>query len=264
MPQRPADVDVKQSIRDMFLARNEYRIVDDYVIRDGKKHPVAFLVPGGGYYMVCSFIEGVPIARKLNEKGVSAVIVYYRVKKKAKYPAPLEDLARAIREVLDRADELGIDPAGYSVWGASAGGHLTAAFGTQNMGYPQYGLPRPGALVLAYPVISMKEGLSHAQSRELFLGRHATAAQEAFASVEEHVDNSYPPTFLWCSDDDATVNAENSRRMIAALESAGVPAQSRIYHGVPHGAGPATGTVAAGWIDEAVDFWMKNKEKENG
>ena len=74
MPQRPVDVEIRQSIKDIFLSKNEYRIVDDYVIQDGKRHPVAFLVPGGGYYMVSSFIEGTPIAKRLNEMGISVII----------------------------------------------------------------------------------------------------------------------------------------------------------------------------------------------
>ena len=257
MPQRPADVDVKQSIKDIFFPKNNYHIVDDFVLRDGKRHPVAFLVPGGGYYMVCSFIEGVPIAKKLNEMGISAVIVYYRVKKKALYPAPLEDLARAIREAFARADEYMIETENYSVRGASAGGHLTAAFGTKNMGYPVYDLPKPGALMLAYPVISMTPDLTHKQSHDFFLGKKATTAQEAFTSVEKHVDADYPATFLWCSDDDATVDPDNTRKMKQALEEAGVALDCTVYHGVMHGAGPATGTPAEGWIERAVHFWQK-------
>ena len=257
MPKRPVDVDVKQSVKDMFLSKNEYRIIDDYVIRDGKTHPVAFLVPGGGYYMVSGFIEGSPIATKLNELGVSAVIVYYRVKKKALYPAPLEDLAKAIREVFTRADEYGIDKENYSIWGGSAGAHLAGAFGTKNMGYPNYGLPKPKALILSYPVISMTKALTHKQSHDFFLGKNASAQQEDFASVEKNIDREYPATFIWCSDDDAVVNPENTRQMVAALNKAGVPTESLIYHGVMHGAGPATGTAAEGWINKAVDFWKK-------
>ena len=83
MSNRPVDVDVRQSVKDIFLSKNEYRLVDDYVLRDGKKHPFALLVPGGGYSMVCSFIEGVPFAKKLNAMGISAFILYYHVRKKA-------------------------------------------------------------------------------------------------------------------------------------------------------------------------------------
>lgn len=255
MPQKPADVDVKQSLRDMLFSRNEYRLVDDYVLRDGKTHPVAFLVPGGGYYMVSSFIEGVPMAKKLNELGISAVIVYYRLKKKARYPAPVEDLARAVREVLSKADAYRIDPEHYSIWGASAGAHLAAAFGTKNMGYPLYQLPKPTALMLAYPVISMTKELGHKQSHDFFVGRDAAPEQEAFASVEQHVDADYPATFIWCSDDDSVVDPDNTRRMTEALKQAGVPYNCRIYHGVMHGSGPATGTAAEGWVKDAAAFW---------
>ena len=69
MAKRPKDVDIFQSVKEIFFSKNSYSLVDDYVIQDGKTHPFALLVPGGGYTMVSSFIEGVPIAKKLNEKG---------------------------------------------------------------------------------------------------------------------------------------------------------------------------------------------------
>lgn len=257
MPQRPADVDIKQSIKDMFFASNKYRLVDDFVIRDGKKHPFAILVPGGGYYMVSSFVEGVPIAKKLNEKGISAFVVYYRVKKKAKYPAPMDDLAAAVKEIFSKAEEYGLDTENYSIWGASAGGHLAASFGTENMGYIKYGLPKPGALVLSYPVITMEREKTHMGSHDFLLGRNADKKTEAFASVEQHITENYPRTYIWCSDDDDVVPADNTRNMAAALQAAGIPVKSMICHGVPHGAGPATGTAAENWINDAVSFWLE-------
>ena len=189
--------------------------------------------------------------------GISVIIVYYRVKKKARYPAPLEDLARAIRDAFDRADEYMLDTGCYSVWGASAGGHLTAAFGTKNMGYQNFNLPKPGALILSYPVISMVPALTHKQSHDFFLGKNASAEQEAFASVDQHVDADYPATYIWCSDDDSVVDPKNSQKMTDALQLAGVPMKSVVYHGVKHGAGPATGTTAEGWIGNAVAFWKQ-------
>ncbi|MGI6576879.1 MAG: alpha/beta hydrolase [Eubacteriales bacterium] len=256
MPQKPVDVDVKQSIKDMFFATNKYKLVDQFVIRDGKKHPFAILVPGGGYQIVSNFIEGGPIARKLNEQGISAFVVYYRVKKNAKYPAPMDDLATAVKYIFDHAEEYSLDTANYSIWGASAGGHLAASFGTENMGYAKYNLPKPGTLVLAYPVITMEREKTHMGSHDMLLGKNADKEMEAFTSVEQHVTATYPRTFIWCSDDDAVVNPDNTRDMVAALEKAGVAVQSTIYHGVQHGAGPATGTVAENWMNEAVSFWL--------
>lgn len=256
---QPADLDSLQSIKDVFFTKNAYKLDDRFVIRDGKTHPFAVICPGGGYQMVCSFIEGVPIAKRLNEQGISAFIVYYRVREKARFPAPQDDLARAVREVLEKAEEYQLDTENYSVWGSSAGGHLAASFGTENMGYVKYGLPKPQVMVLIYPVISMEKGLTHGGSRDNLLGKEATQEQEQAASVDLHVTAAYPPTYIWCGDADDVVPPENTRRMAAALERSGVPCLCEVFPNVGHGVGPATGTSAQGWIDHAVAFWRERK-----
>ena len=260
MAKKNPDIDSRQALKDVF-AKNGYRLVTDYVIRDGKEHPCAILVPGGGYSMVCSFIEGVPIARKLNTMGISAVILYYRTKKKAAYPNPMDDLARGVREVLGRADELHIRTEDYSVWGASAGGHLAGSFGTDNMGYPRYGLPKPGALVLTYPVITMDPALTHMGTRDNLLGKDASKEKEEMASIHMHVHPGYPDTYIWCGAADELVSPENTRMMKKELDEQGIRSRCDIFDGVIHGVGPGTGTNAEGWIERAVDFWLK---KETG
>ncbi len=261
MSKRPVDVDVKQSVRDLIFAKNGYRLADDYVIRDGKTHPFAVLVPGGGYAMVCSFIEGVPIAKRLNELGISAFILYYRVRKKGRYPAPMDDLTRGVKEIFDNAEQYHLYTERYSVWGASAGGHLAGSFGTENMGYRKYGLPAPDTIVLAYPVISMDKTITHMGTHDNLLGKDADTSMEEMASIERHIDTGYPKTYLWCSKSDATVPYENSLRMIEELKKNKVPVEYMICEDVDHGAGPATGTKAQGWIDKAVDFWLKEEKK---
>ena len=250
------DLDQKQYYLDK-LRPNRYRIDDRFVLRDGKTHPCAVICPGGAYREVCSYIEGVPIARKLNERGISAFIVYYRVRGKARFPHPQDDLARAIGEILGRAEEYRIEPENYSVWGSSAGGHLVACYGTENMGYPKYSLPKPGAIVLIYPVVSMDPSLTHRVTHDILLGKDAAPAAERETSVDLCVTEAYPPTYLWCGDADESVPPENTRRMAAALERAGVPFRCEIFPDVGHGVGPGTGTAAEGWIDHALKFWME-------
>lgn len=252
----PKDADRLQAVKDLLFERNGYHLDLRFVIRDGKNHPMAVLVPGGGYEMVCSFIEGVPVARRLNRLGISAPIVYYRVKKKAHFPAPQDDLAAGIRELHSRSGELGLDTERYSVWGSSAGGHLTASFGTKHLGYEKYGLPKPGALVLSYPVISMDPRLTHQGSHDALLGRAASEELEKATSIEKHVDRDYPDTFLWTGEDDHTVQPENTTLMDEALSFAGVRHRTERYLELDHGLGPATGTEAEGWIDRAVEFWQ--------
>lgn len=250
----PVDADNKQYIRDLFQP-DKCCIDTRFVIRDGKKHPFAVICPGGAYAKVCSYIEGVPFAKKLNEEGISAFIVYYRIKKHAKYPAPQRDLANAVRHIFRNSDRYCLDTDHYSVWGSSAGGHLAASFGTENMGYVKYSLPKPEAMILVYPVISMRKEYTHPETHDNLLGADASPAGELFASVEAHVTDAYPPTYVWAGDADETVQPENTRMMAKALETAGVCHAWDIFPGVGHGVGPGTGTSAEGWIDKAVQFW---------
>ncbi len=105
MAKMPSDLNKMQLFRDMLFAPKQYRLDDRFVIHDGNRHPVAVVCPGGAYQMVCSYIEGVPVAKKLNALGYSVYIVYYRTKDKALFPAPQDDLARAIRNVFARKDQ---------------------------------------------------------------------------------------------------------------------------------------------------------------
>ena len=95
-----------------------------------KKAKFCLVCAGGGYGSVCSMVEAYPVIKALNEMGYAAFSLQYRVGKDAKAPNPMDDLAQAVRYILDNADELNVDTSGYAVMGFSAGGHLTASFGT--------------------------------------------------------------------------------------------------------------------------------------
>ena len=255
-----ANYDMKQHTRD-FYRRNRYELDDRFVLKDGKKHPFAVICPGGGYSMVCSFVEGVPLARKLNEMGISAFIGYYRVRSKAKFPNPQDDLATAVKEIFEKAEYYHLEMEKYSVWGASAGGHLAATFGTETMGYVHYGLPKPGAMVLTYPVISLELRLTHQGTRNNLLGKKPAPEQVTKCSVDMAVTEKYPPTYIWCGTADTTVPPENTYRMAAALEKVKVPCRLDVFPDVAHGVGLGIGTAAEGWIERAVAFWQAQKNQ---
>lgn len=237
--------------------KNQYAI-RPYLLQDGKTHPVAIICPGGGYRRVCSFIEGYPYAKKLNAMGYHAIVVFYRVKEQAAFPNPQDDLARAVREIHERSGEWKLDMEGYSVWGSSAGGHLAATFGTDSMGYPKYGLPKPGALVLVYPVVTMGEK-THAGSRGFLLGSNPTREQMDATSVEKQVTENFPPTYLWWGSIDSCVDPENSRLLLSALKTHGIPCLCREYPNTEHGVGIGKGLPCEGWFEEAVEFWMQHR-----
>lgn len=233
--------------------KNQYAL-KPYLVRDGQVHPVAIICPGGGYRRICSFIEGHPYAKALNRLGYHAVVLYYRVREQAAFPNPQDDLARAVREVLSHARDWKLDTTGYSLWGSSAGGHLAGSFGTESMGYKHYRLPKPGAIILSYPVVSMGDK-AHPGSRNFLLGLHPTQDQIQKTSLEHQITPAYPPTFLWWGDQDECVDPDNSRMLQKALEENHIPCQCREYPKVTHGVGLGKGLPCQGWFEDAVTFW---------
>lgn len=235
----PVDADAKQYGEDLSMP-SHYQLIDDYVLQDGEKHPFSIVVPGGSYRCVASFIEGKPIAQKLNKKGISAFILYYRTNEKARYPSPMDDLARSIREIFANSNKYNVDTTNYSIWGSSAGGHLAASFGTENMGFLKYNLMKPRALILSYPVITMDKKITHKLSHDLLIGYDASEELENFASIEKNITKKFPPTYVWSGDADTVVNPENSRMLARELKKIGVPVKIEVFKNVGHGVGPGT------------------------
>ena len=225
-----------------------------------KKTPFVLLAAGGAYREVASMIESFPACSEINDAGYHAFSLNYRIGAAARAPHPVEDMAAALRFILAHADELNVEKEGFAVGGFSAGGHLAAAFGAESLGWKQYGLPRPAAEILAYPVVTMGDG-THAESRWNLLREQAGDEEtRAMWSVEKQVTAAYPPTFLWQCKRDCSVSIENSRLMAAALKRAGVPLVYETYDSDVHGWGSGRGTPAEGWVARAVDFWRKNTE----
>lgn len=116
----------------------------------------------------------------------------------------------------------------------------------------------PGALILAYPVITMG-ACTHQGSRKNLLGENPGSEQIRLASVEQQITSEYPPTFVWCGMADRTVDPANSKMFADALVSNRVPHLFRQYQGVDHGVGLGRGLTCESWFDEAVVFWERQR-----
>ena len=215
-----------------------------------KNAPNIFIAPGGGYCMVCMGYEGVFVAEELNRRGVNAFVLNYRVGKNARAPHPQEDMASLIRYVFDNKSRFGIEREEYSVMGFSAGGHLAASFATQNVGYARFGLPKPKACILAYPVVTMWEN-THKETMEKLTGGDETL-RNAYSVEKNAVD--YPPTYLWCCADDKPVPPSNSINLYEKLKEYGIPCKLEVFPKGGHGLGLGYKTEAECWLDNMLSF----------
>ncbi len=218
------------------------------------------VLPGGGYEMKADH-EGGPIAQWLNEQGISAFVLQYRLTPKHR-ATPLEDGQSAVRHVRAHAADYGLRPDRIGILGFSAGGHLAAMTGTvytmQDVlfpdGHTEAVSSRPDLMVLCYPVITM-ESFGHAGSKLALLGTNASEEQITAHSAERQVTFDTPPAFLWHTADDEAVPVRNSLRMALALEQHSIPFELHIYEHGGHGAGLATGHPAMGsWTERCADW----------
>ncbi len=229
----------------------------------------AFVIcPGGGYGGLASDHEGRQIAKWCNGVGATALVLHYRLGSKGyHYPTQLLDVQRAVRFARANARRLGVDPSRIGIIGFSAGGHLASMAATLFDERPAGGTDdaidresaRPDVAVLAYPVISLGEMHAHRGSRKNLLGPADTDELAATLSTERRVTAATPPTFLFQTDEDAGVPAENAVAFYLACRRQGVPAELHSYRRGPHGVGFALGDhVLGGWSDLLRD-WLRDR-----
>ncbi len=229
------------------------------------KVPSAVIVfPGGGYVNLAFDYEGTQVAEWLNNLGISAFVLKYRLGPKYHYPVELWDAQRAIRYVRAHADEFQIRADRIGVWGFSAGGHLASTAGTHfDNGDPNGAdaidrqTSRPDFMILAYPVITFEEPYAHLGSLHALLGEKPDPALVQSLSNETQVTPHTPPTFLFHTTDDQVVPVQNSVFFYLALRRAGVPAEMHLYLHGRHGVGLGQkDPVLRTWPDRLAD-WLK-------
>lgn len=245
--------------------------------RPAKPNGTAVVVcPGGGYGGLADDHEGKQVAEFLVKHGVTAFVLKYRVATKDRpgplHPAPLTDAQRAIRTARAKAKDYGVDPKKVGIMGFSAGGHLASSAGTHfdagkinSEDEVERQSCRPDFLVVAYPVISMEDGVTHGGSRQRLLGDKPDPELVKSFSNDKAVTADTPPTFIFHTSADTVVSHENAVRFYTALKNAKVPVEMHIYekgkHGVGLGSDPKwTGgeKSVATWPGRLVD-WMTSR-----
>lgn len=226
--------------------------------------------PGGGYSGRATDHEGKQIVEWLNERGIHAFVLKYRTADESKVTPPIEpgpklDVQRAIRTVRARAKDWGVDPKRVGVWGFSAGGHLASTAATHfDAGKADAAdlidrqSCRPDFAILAYPVISMKDGVTHGGSKRNLLGDKPDPKLVEEYSNELRVTKDTPPTFLFHTAEDKAVLLKNSELFYEALKANGVEGcKLYVEEKGPHGIGLGQ-KLKSKWPAE-LEAWMKER-----
>jgi acetyl esterase/lipase len=190
----------------------------------GRNTGAAIVVfPGGGYNILAIDLEGTEVCDWLTSKGITCVLLKYRVPcvKVGPYrdcPVALEDAQRTVGLVRFEAAQWHIDRRKIGVLGFSAGGHMVAAISThfEKRLYPAVDAAdkescRPDFAVALYP------------------GHLAVPERDFALNPDIQVTSGTPPTFLLQAQDDPVDPVENSLVYYSALRRAGVPAEMHVY-----------------------------------
>ncbi len=225
------------------------------------KTDLVVIFPGGGYGYRTYDYEGVDIAKRLNEYGISAAVVDYRVAP-YHYPCELLDAQRAIKVLRSKADELNINPDRVFTLGFSAGGHLCAMTATFPDICDIYGdeidkqSAKPTGALLCYAVISCDKDKWHRGTFTNLLGEEQLANKEEF-SLEKRVNKETCPCFVWCCAYDGAVPKANSLEFAKALWANDILCELHIFPEGDHGGGLRDNNKCSrSWSHLAID-WIK-------
>lgn len=234
-----------------------------YLPENGKATGAAVVIcPGGAYRGLAYPSEGVRTAKEFARNGVAAFVLKYRLPSDEimtdKKIGPLQDAQQAIKVVRENASKYGIDANRVGIMGFSAGGHLASTEAThyretviENANNTNL---RPDFLILIYPVISMKDSLTHADSKANLLGKNPPKELVDKYSNELQVTEDTPPTYITQTGDDNVVDVDNSIVFYEALRHHKVPAEMHLYPKGNHGF--VLSKPAEEWISPIIK-WMK-------
>ncbi len=223
------------------------------------------ICPGGGYSILAIDHEGYQVARWLNELGMHAFVLKYRLPKKesdpSKWHVPLQDAQRAISLARRLATHFGFSTGRVGIMGFSAGGHLTATTSNAyeeefdrlySFGSNRKARPRSTRSYSA----GASEPSSHPDFAALIYPAYLVGDEDRQTlSSEAQVESRTPPTFLVHTEDDH-VTALSSLYYYRELKKAGIPSELHVFPSGGHGYGlrPSDHRVAmwptlmAGWL----------------
>jgi acetyl esterase/lipase len=202
--------------------------------KQDENHAAVVVLPGGGYKSVVIEKEGYSIAKWLNENGITAFVLKYRLKPKE----ALQDAQRALSLIRLRANEYGINPDKIGVIGFSAGGHLAANLATH------------------CEKDDMNDKIDSTSCKPNFMIQVYGAVAEFTCDVSKDT----PPTYLVHAGDDSRVPVTQSIDFYKALKKYGVPAELHVYEKGEHGFALRENKLPIkNWVNSCLD-WLTGQK----
>ncbi len=212
-------------------------------------------------------IEALPLV----ERGYTVFTVNHRATPRFRYPAPLEDVQRAVRFIRFHAGRYGIDPGRIGAIGGSSGGHLVSMLGVldgEGDAEAESEIDRVSAkvqcVVARATPSDFSAGLSGTGASSLLLGARLRQGDDPRsmemriardASPVTHITSDDPPVLLIHGDKDDVVPYELSVQFAEKLSQSGVASKLIRVRGAGHGPGfsgaddpPDIGSWAADWF----------------
>jgi acetyl esterase/lipase len=217
----------------------------------GTNTGVAMVVfPGGGFSELAMDLEGTEICDWLNSRGITAVLLKYRVPSRSKKPygespQAFEDAQRTLGLVRYHAAEWHIDPHKIGVIGFSAGGDLVAATSTR---FDQ----RTYAPVDAADQVSCRPDFAVA----CYPG-HLSNRDDYNLNPNVPVTPNTPPTFLLQAENDQVDGVEQALTYYIALKNAKVPVEMHLYTEGGHGFGLRHSKYPITDWPQLVEKWLR-------
>lgn len=199
--------------------------------------PAVIVFPGGGYRKLVMEKEGYNVARWLNENGIAAFVLKYRLDP----DEALRDAQRAVSLLRHDAKKYNIDEHKIGVIGFSAGAHLA------------------GNLAMNFQKRESVDEIDDVSSRPDFW----VSVYGGFRNSKVHRNTS--PAFLVHAGNDSKVPVLGSVELYTNLKKVGIPAELHIYEQGEHGfalqtdRGPAVTSTVDAWSQRLLE-WLKVRE----
>ena len=264
------DLSIEFNNSNAFIEQYELSYNNDFSNEQPILRPGLLILPGGAY-QYCSDREAEPIALRMLAEGVNCFVLRYTCG--ATYPTPHKEVAFALDYLKKHHEEFHILDKNLSLVGFSAGGHLAASYAityqeiAELMNLSEENI-KPFALILGYPVITTDKQFTHRGTTHNITGDDQELLDRL--SVEKHITNDFPPTYIFSTKSDEAVPIENSYMLIEELKKHNIVHQAHIFETGIHGGSLFTRAVYPTftkqneeaetnsiWASEAAEFLNK-------